>query len=277
MNGPDRSSPRSRWWWILAAVAVAVALVATVVVLQLPSDTAEPSTSASLPTPVLTTTAASAAKSTTTTPVPAVGYQLLWPFADEQDAAAWQASYRTGGHEPWHLDAGMTAQSFTQGYLGYTTLNQVTTVTQIGAEAHVGVGYQLPTGQKNAAAVLHLIKVGTGQDAPWEVVGTDDTPQLTLTTPTYGATVASPVTVGGRITGVDESLRIQVRRLGDEKAVGQAGGIPAGGDNTAWTASVSFTAPPGSTLTIAVSTGGHGNDVERFAITGVRAGSAASG
>ena len=267
MNAPNPAPPRSQWWWILTAVVVLIAAVTAIVITQLQSTTAAPPTTTAPPPTVLTTTAPSASS---TSQAPGMGYQLLWPFADEKQAAAWQVAYREGGQQPWHLDAGQTAESFTQGYLGYSTLNQVTTVTQIGTDAHVGVGYQPPDGQPATAAVLHLIKVGAGTDAPWEVVGTDDTPQLTLTTPAYGSTVTSPATVGGRITGVDESLRILVFRLGNDKAVGQTDGIPAGGQDTAWTARVSFTAPAGSTLTIAVSTGGHVNDIERFAITGVR-------
>src|SRR5262249_3784705 len=110
----------------------------------------------------------------------------------------------------------------------------------------------------------------TGRYAPWEVVGSRDT-LLTLTVPAYGATVLSPLTVGGRITGVDESLVIQVRSLGTG-LVGQTGGIPAGGQNTPWSATVRFTAPAGTVLTVAVSTGGHVAGVEEFAITGVRVG-----
>jgi hypothetical protein len=269
MNKP---SPTTRWW--LAALAAMVLIAAaTIVGTQLTSDnTAAPPTTHPT-TPTTTTTAAA----TRTTPVPAAKFQLLWPFADEQQAAAWQAGYRTGGHQPWHLDADLTAQSFTQGYLHYSTLDQITTMAATGTEAHVGVGYKRPDGSAATAAVLHLVKISTGADAPWEVVGTDDAPQLTLTAPAYGATVSPPTTVGGRITGVDESLRIQVFDLASENAIGQAGGIPAGGQNSPWTAQVGFTAPVGATLTIAVSTGGHLTDVERFAVTGVRSGPSANG
>jgi hypothetical protein len=254
----------NKHWWLAVVAVVALVGAAIVIGTQLPSDTAAP------PTHVTTSTTTTAATVTRTMPVPAARYQLLWPFADETQAAAWQASFRAGGHQPWHLDADLTAQSFTQGYLRYGSLDQVTTVSVVGTDARVGVGYKRPDGSAATAAVIHLIKIGAGTDAPWEVVGTDDAPELTLTTPAYGVTVSPPVTVGGRITGVDESLRIQVLRLADENAIGQAGGIPAGGQNAPWTAQVSFTAPADSTLTIAVSTGGHVNDVERFAVTGVR-------
>jgi hypothetical protein len=46
--------------------------------------------------------------------------------------------------------------------------------------------------------------------------------------------------------------------------------LPAGGSNTPWSATVSFTASPGAVLTIAASTGGHMATVERFTVTGVR-------
>jgi hypothetical protein len=197
------------------------------------------------------------------------GYLPLWPFAGQADADAWQSAYRSGGRQPWHLDAGQTALSFTQGYLGYTHVDQVVHVSAAAQQSWVSVGFDNPNGQPVISAVLHLVRLGTGTNAPWEVVGTRDT-TLTLTSPAYGAAVRSPVTTGGQITGVDESLRVQLRQLGRPDAVGRTDGVPAGGDRARWTVQTPFTAPAGGTLTIAVSTGGHIADVERFAITGVR-------
>lgn len=200
------------------------------------------------------------------------GYQPLWPFATEADAAAWQQSYREGGHQPWHLDASTIALMFTQQYLGYASVDRIVLTQFRGNEAWITVGYDYPDDASDAglvAAVLHLVRFGTGDDAPWEVVGTEDR-TLTLSTPRYGSQVSSPITVGGRITGVDESLDIQVRQVGNEQPVGTVGQIPAGGTDTPWTATVPITASCPGTLTIAVATGGHVTDVERFAVTGVR-------
>ena len=183
----------------------------------------------------------------------------------------WQRAYRDGGHQPWHLDAGLVARRFTQGYLGYQEVDRVLQVTISGDQAWVGVGFRLPDGKPSKAAVLHLAKIGSGSYAPWEVVGTKDS-TLSLITPRYGATVTSPMSVGGRITGVDESLVIRVLRLGTGE-VGHSPGIPAGGQSSPWSTTMPFSAPAGSVLTIAVSTGGHVAGVERFAITGVRVGS----
>ncbi len=131
------------------------------------------------------------------------------------------------------------------------------------------VGYRAEEGPKPfVAAVVHLMRYGQGKDAPWEVVGTDDT-SLTLTRPAYGASASSPLTVGGRITGVDESIRVQVLHPGADGPLGEVCCLSAGGQKAAWSAKVDFAARPGGTLTVVASTGGHVATVERFAITGV--------
>jgi hypothetical protein len=229
---------------------------------QAPAQTApSPSSGASTP----------ASPSTSTPAVPVFPFQPLWPFTSVSEAVAWQEEANPGGHQPWKLDPGETALSFAHYYLGYTEVNKVVGKSVIGRHAWVKVGYNDPNGRPRTVANLHLAKIGTGQWAPWEVVGSRDT-RLTLTIPAYGATVRSPLTVSGRITGVDESLVIQVHEQRREGPIGQTAGIPAGGVNTPWRATVSFSAPAGTVLTVAVSTGGHLAAVEAFAITGVRVG-----
>lgn len=197
-------------------------------------------------------------------------YQPLWPFADEEQVRNWQKSYRSGGHQPWHLDAAQTALSFTQGFLGFKGVDQVVERTVTGAHARVSVGIRGEGGGRpGIAAVIHLVRFGTGKDAPWEVVGTDDT-TFSLTTPRYGALVSSPVKVGGRITGVDERIRVRVRAAGSAGPLGERCCVSAGGDNAPWSATVTFRAAPGRTLTVVASTGGHVAEVERFTVTGVR-------
>lgn len=200
-------------------------------------------------------------------------YQPLWPFSDDEQVRDWQASYREGGHQPWHLDPERTALAFTQGYLGFTGIDRTVSRTVTGVHARVAVGMRGEGGARPAiAAVVHLARFGTGKDAPWEVVGTDDS-TFSLTSPRYGGLVSSPVRAGGRITGVDESIRVQVRRIGDGAPLGERCCVSAGGDGSPWSAApVTFHAEPGQTLTIVASTGGHVAEVERFAVTGVRVG-----
>jgi len=232
----------------------------------------QPPAASQPPTERPSSTAGSSAPSPTAAPIPTFGYQPLWPFSTVAAADAWQAKYESTGSQPWHLDPGLTATSFTVGHLGFGSVNAETSRRIVGREAWIGVGYQLPSGSTATAAVVHLARMGSGNDAPREVVGTRDS-TLTLTRPAYGSTVSSPITAGGRITGVDESLRLAVLDSRG-RTLGQVTGIPAGGDKSPWSAPVTFSAPTGSVLTAVVSTGGHIADVERFAITGIRTGAA---
>jgi len=229
---------------------------------------AAPTTGTTSPGPAGTSPAAPApsAEPTALAGLPA-GYLPLFPFASLTEAQAWEASYRSGGHQPWHLSADMTATAFAA-YLGYTDVDRVARHTIGDGDAHVTVGLALPTGPTSAAAVVHLLRFGSGQDAPWEVVGTDDT-TFTLDIPAYGSSVGSPVTVGGKITGVDESIKVQVRESATQGPAGTYCCQPGGGSNTPWSATVTFHAT-GQVLTIAAATGGHVAAVERFAVTGVR-------
>ncbi len=235
---------------------------------------------ASGPSPSAAPTASSPATPPASSPAPApaptpaatpFGYQPLFPFASQADVQAWQASYASGGHQPWHLSADLTAIAFAQGYLGFTEINKVAGHRISGGDARVTVGLTLPNGHISSAAIIHLVKFGTGRYVPWEVVGTDDT-DLTLDVPGYGTTVASPVKVGGTITGVDENLRAEVRTLGTAAPVGTFCCLPAGGQASPWSFTVPFHAGPGQVITIVVHTGGHVAAVERFAVTGVRVG-----
>jgi Immunoglobulin-like domain of bacterial spore germination len=196
-------------------------------------------------------------------------YPPLWPFSSQAEVDAWRQQHEAQGSQPWHLDAEATALAFTTGYLGFGEIDQVVARDVRDREAWVSVGYDPGSGGLSTAAVVHLVRFGPGDDAPWEVVGTRDT-DLTLDTPAYGSGVSTPVTVGGRITGVDESLRVQVRQASSETPIGEECCLPAGGDDTPWRATVSFSGATSPALTIVVSTGGHVQGVERFAITAVR-------
>jgi hypothetical protein len=198
------------------------------------------------------------------------GYLPLFPFSSLADVRAWQASYESGGHQPWHRSPDLTATAFAA-FLGYTDVTQVAGSTVSGGDAHVAVGIKLPNGTISTAAVIHLVPFGSGRYAPWEVVGTDDT-TFTLDHPAYGSTVSSPMRVGGAITGVDESIRVTVHTLRAQGPVGVYCCRAAGGTRSPWSASVTFHVTPGQVITIAAATGGHVAAVERFAVTGARAG-----
>ncbi|GBP99593.1 hypothetical protein SSP531S_09880 [Streptomyces spongiicola] len=236
-----------------------------------PTATSAPSAPSS-PTPGTTTSpqtpAGPSATPDGTPPLGSWSLQPLWPFGTLAQAEAWQRSYRTGGHQPWHLDPGRTALAFTRDYLGFTEIDRVSSSRVSGRHARVGVA---PTGSEGGtAAVIHLVRFGTGPDAPWEVVGTDDT-TFSLTAPAYGALARSPLTAGGRITGVDESIHVQVRQPSSEAPLGtSACCTPAGGENQPWSVTVPFSGARDPVLTVVASTGGHVAAVERFTVTAVR-------
>ncbi|MFF8846294.1 hypothetical protein ACF08N_26860 [Streptomyces sp. NPDC015127] len=207
---------------------------------------------------------------TGTPPLGSWSLQPVWPFATLAQAQAWERAYRSSGHQPWHRDPDQTALAFTRGYLGFEEIDRVSSRTVSGRHARIGVA---PTGpETGTAAVIHLVRFGTGPDAPWEVVGTDDT-TFSLTTPAYGSLVHSPLMTGGRISGVDESIRVQVRQPSSEAPLGTSPCCtPAGGNNQPWNVKVSFSEARDPVLTVVASTGGHVADVERFTVTAVRTG-----
>lgn len=211
-----------------------------------------------------TTTASTTTTEVPTTTEPKPPYQHLFPFQTDREAADWQAALATGGSRTW-LDPGETALAFAR-FLGYQDVDKVVSVRNDAEGAHVSVGY-VADGQRLAtAAIVHLVRFGSGDQAPWEVVGTDDT-SFTLATPAYGAHISSPVTVGGRITGVDESIKVHVQQLHANGVLGERCCVPAGGEHTPWSASVTFSTPTDPIVIISASTGGHLQAVERFAVT----------
>ena len=231
--------------------------------------TSAPRTATPSATPPRTATP-SARPPRTTPPVtlPLRGLVPLWPFTTLAEAARWETVDGPAGHSPWHADPATTALLFTENELGFTDITTVTsTVIDAHGDAHVGVGYLLG-GQRKTAAVLHLARYGADSHdarAPWEVVGSDDT-TLTLEQPAYGATVSSPMTVGGHITGVDESITVTVRTLTGIPQT--AAPLPAGGNDTPWRVTVSF--GQHGVLIIVAATGGHVTQHERFAIQAAR-------
>jgi hypothetical protein len=228
-----------------------------------PATAPPPNTPATIPAP---TTPGPPAQTTGL----AAGYLPLFPFASLADVRAWQASYESGGHQPWHRSPDLTATAFAA-FLGYTEVTQVAGSTVGGGDAHVAVGIKLPDGTISTAAVIHLVLFGSGTYAPWEVVGTDDT-TFTLARPAYGSMVASPARVGGTITGVDESIRVTMHTLPGQGPVGAYCCRAAGGTRSPWSATVTFHVTPGQVITIAAATGGHIAATERFAVTGARVG-----
>lgn len=194
-------------------------------------------------------------------------YQPLWPFPDQASADRWLSDRQPTDESAWHADAAATALKFTREFLGFADLNRTTAINVADREAWVAVGQSDPNGEPVTAARLHLARMGPAGDAPWEVVGTEDT-DLTLDTPAYGSPVQPLVEVGGTISGVDESLEIQARQ--SSGVLGEFCCLPAGGQGSRWSARLGIAGAQPGAVTVVVSTGGHLAAIERFAITALR-------
>ena len=260
--------------------AFGIAATSVVLMLAVPvvagCGTGTPTTSSSASSSSVTTATTTgpgatspSAPGASTSPTAAFAYVPLWPFGTVEAAQQWQTA-GSAGHQPWRLDAAAVALAFTRQYLGFTEIDRVLDQHVSGAEAHVSVGYATEGGHTGTAAVLHLVRIGAGASAPWEVVGTDDTEHFSLTQPRYGATVGASLTAGGHISGVDESIRVTARQL-----TGVIGGyccLPAGGgeQGQSWAVRLPLTGARPGPVTVVASTGGHLQGVERFTITGAR-------
>jgi hypothetical protein len=191
----------------------------------------------------------------------------LWPFASYEQAKQWETVDGPAGHSPWHTDVKATALFFVQNYLGF---HDIDTVTSLSIDdwpyARVGVGY-VQGGAEHTAAVVQLVRYSPERGdtaAGWEVVGASSD-GFWLDTPSDGNLVSSPMTVLGRITGVDDNITLAVRTLGG--SYHRADPVPAGGRRSPWSATVTFTER--GHMTVVASTGGHTKQHERFAVVGV--------
>ena len=249
-------------------VALAVAALVAAVALLLPGQTDRQVRTV---TPIAPPTTAGGNSPATTAPhssPPLFPYLPLFPFSSQSQAQQWEAGYKANARQPWHLDAGLTAVAFAQ-HLGFTGITQAISSGGTATDERVSVGYTVG-GSAHVAAVVHLVRFGADpSNAPWEVVGTDDT-NLSLTSPAYGSRAGSPLQVGGTVTGVDESIRVEVIAGASDTPLGTACCLPAGGQASPWRTTVTFSVPPGEVLTVVASTGGHVAPVERFAVTGIR-------
>ena len=223
-------------------------------------------------TPSTSTSSTTSSTTSAPTPPPSIApYLALWPFRTPAEVQAWQRAYASDGSDAWHLSPSATALRVSADYLGFHGIDAVIGTTSDATGAHVAVGFHPTPSSSVTSATVHLVHWGTGATAPWEVVGTDDT-TLSLTAPAYGATASSPLRVGGHITGVDESISVEVRQPSSSSALGSYCCTAAGGTGSPWSATVSYGGATDPVLTVVAATGGHVQAVERFAVTGIRSG-----
>jgi hypothetical protein len=125
----------------------------------------------------------------------------IWPFRSTQEADAWRGS----GTKPWADDPIETARHFVSDYLKLS-----------GVTASIPSSFPAPADQRatvqltaDGRSVGRVQLAAYRPEGPWTVVtvgGTD----LTITSPATNARITSPQRVTGRVTGVDESIRLDL-------------------------------------------------------------------
>jgi hypothetical protein len=265
-------------------IRTARAVAAAVTAMLVAACTATPSTSTSSPptTEAPTVTASpSASASPPTWPIyrplgTIAGMPALWPLSNSLEAIRFARS--NPAPSAWQRSASQTALRFTRTYLGFTDITTVIAVRFRGARADLDVGYLPTSASINVAATIELRRWADLAGAPWEVVGATTkglSASATLGPPSSGI---RPLTVTGLITGVDESIGIDVRLLSHAKPIAVSCCLAAGGQSMAWRRTVSVPlAPPVqpsqsasvTSLSVITHTGGHLQAVERFTVTGV--------
>jgi hypothetical protein len=148
---------------------------------------------------------------------------MLWPFTSDNEARSWE---RSPGPRTWASDPDQVTRHFVQDFLGITGAS----TTLVSGDCIDCPSQHRPTtvigvtvgGRRVAAVQLAQVSDAKG---PWTVTGVLGA-DLTITSPRPGAAVSSPLSVTGRITGVDENVRLRlITATGKEIATA---GAPAG-------------------------------------------------
>jgi hypothetical protein len=192
---------------------------------------------------------------------------LLWPFTSARQVTDWEASYRDGGHQPWHASPCETASSFVQYVLGFNEVSQIASCQISGSDAWVTPGYHGQDGVDPTGATIHLIRIGS-HPGGWVVVGSRDRATLTVPTPRYGAAVGRTVHLAGDVQGLGEDV-LTVRILDRSgRTIGQAPRrmISLGG---AWSADIHLPATTDPVLIAVASTDSGRGSLADLAITAI--------
>jgi len=185
----------------------------------------------------------------------------VWPFTSDAEAAAWTAN---PGTRPWAADPVQLTQHLLDDYLSVPGR----------AMRRVGDGVDLAVVEVSAGdrpvSQVRLVRVGRTSSGPWSVIGatSDD---LTIAQPLPGEPVTSPMRTTGRVSGVDQSVHLQLRA-----ATLLAEAYAPAGNELPWTQNLTWTSESWSVAALAASTFDGRGDLSAVTITAVRRGGASS-
>lgn len=186
----------------------------------------------------------------------------VWPFTSDAQAADWVAS---PGDRTWASDPVQVTQHLLDVVLRLPG-KAVGTAGRRGDIVQVVV-----KAAGRPVSTVSLEQVGRGVDGPFSVTGAS-AEDVSITTPDVGGSVESPLTVTGRVTGVDESVHVQLLAGSSELADGHA---PAGQEQP-WSQPLRWSSATWSVGALVASTYDGKGDLHALALTPVRRGGADS-
>ena len=145
----------------------------------------------------------------------------------------------------WRSDADQTALHFLSDHLQMPYLDTVVASTVRGDSAEVAVGRGLPSETKRAVAATTItLQRASGT---WYV----ESARADLLTVTTTSVNASTVTVSGRLTGVDESIQVELL-AGDSPQPLAHASTPGGGQDSPWQVTLERPVTDATRLTVVV-------------------------
>ena len=187
----------------------------------------------------------------------------VWPFTTDAQAADWLAD---PGARGWARDPVQVVQHLVDDFL------KLPGGTAVGTAGGGDVQRVVVKIGGRPVSTVQVEQVGRTTSGPWSVTGAASE-DVGITAPEADAAVTSPLTVTGRVTGVDESVRVQLlASSGTELAGGYA---PAGAEEP-WSLPLRWTSSAWSVGAVVASTANGNGDLRAFGLTPVRRGGAAA-
>ena len=165
------------------------------------------------------------------------------PSATPANAPLWPVGSTAAGD--WQRDPASTAKHFMDDYLQMPAVDQKGDVQVDSTHATVQMGRVLPSESKKYVVATTVSLDLDKRTGLWWVTGAS-ADYLSVTQPAAHDGIGSPVTLSGRITGVDESVRGEVRDA-DGKVLGSAF-VGGGGQDSPWSVQVTYSGAPAAVV-----------------------------
>ncbi len=246
-EGPNESNRRiRRRWYVGLGIAAVVLLVVVVFAVRRGNDdegvaiasTTSTTSSVATTSSSSSTSSSTTERSTTTTSAPAPTTSAAStsttgapPPTVDLSSALWPS----GGSVQHFTDPIAVARGFTTSYLGF--VDPVVGAFQQG-DVRSGEVDVRPEARGPATTIL-VRQLG---DGAWYVLGAT-TPDVSLTRPTAGSQISSPVALGGTALAFEGQVAVEVRQDGSTAPLGE-GSVTGGGDVARpFVGSIAFRAP----------------------------------